>query len=440
MTSIQQSLDLTGLESPEEGETFTVDGDSIHRRIVVDGTTVVDAVVDFEPHDDPKGAWWQAYLRGAKPIPCIDRARTLRTVDLFSGAGGLAQGFYQFATEAGYSVVPELIVDQDREALEVYTANHSARRRISESVSTLVDFIVRSQGRTAELVYEPELLDPQLTELTGSVDVVLAGPPCQGHSNLNNHTRREDRRNALYLTVPAITIALDAPVAIIENVPAVLHDSFEVVAGATAMFEAAGYSVTSGVLSASAMGWPQHRKRHFLVARKGAAPLPLADVAQLLAEKEPRSAWWAIGDLEDTVSDEIMDQHTELSSENRVRVDWLFDNDAYDLALPQRPDSHKEGTTYTSVYGRMRKDEPAPTITTGFMSPGRGRYVHPTRRRVLTPREAARFQGFPDSYIFSPKSLEPPSRAKLAKWIGDAVPMPLGYAAALSAYAQPSLP
>src|SRR5690606_17176087 len=132
--------------------------------------------------------------------------------------------------------------------------------------------------------------------------------------------------------------------------------------------------------------------------------------------------------------------HTELSEENRARVDWLFDNDAYELALPQRPDSHKEGTTYTSVYGRMRKNEPAPTITTGFTSPGRGRYVHPTRRRVLTAREAARLQGFPDSYIFAPNSVETPSRAKLAKWIGDAVPMPLGYAAVLSAITNPSTP
>ena len=66
------------------------------------------------------------------------------------------------------------------------------------------------------------------------------------------------------------------------------------------------------------------------------------------------------------------------------------------------------------------------------MTPGRGRYVHPTRRRTLTPREAARLQGFPDTYRFVTDPRCPPSRAKLAKWIGDAVPMPLGYAAALS--------
>lgn len=52
---------------------------------------------------------------------------------------------------------------------------------------------------------------------------------------------------------------------------------------------------------------------------------------------------------------------------------------------------------------------------------------------VLCAREAARLQGFPDSYRFVTDPRQPPSRAKLAKWIGDAVPMPLGYAAALAA-------
>jgi DNA (cytosine-5)-methyltransferase 1 len=81
----------------------------------------------------------------------------------------------------------------------------------------------------------------------------------------------------------------------------------------------------------------------------------------------------------------------------------------------------------------MKRDEPAQTITTGFMSPGRGRYVHPTRRRVMTAREAARLQGFPDTYRFVVDESNPPTRSNLAKWIGDAVPMPLGYGAALAA-------
>ena len=53
----------------------------------------------------------------------------------------------------------------------------------------------------------------------------------------------------------------------------------------------------------------------------------------------------------------------------------------------------------------------------------------------LTPREAARIQGYPDSYDFFPDPKNPPKKSKLTKWIGDAVPMPLGYIAGMSALA-----
>ena len=81
----------------------------------------------------------------------------------------------------------------------------------------------------------------------------------------------------------------------------------------------------------------------------------------------------------------------------------------------------------------MHRDQPAPTITGGFLTPGRGRFIHPTQRRVLTPREAARVQGFPDWFNFSTKSAEPPSRTELGRWIGNAVPSVLGFVATLSA-------
>ncbi|MDE0067937.1 MAG: DNA cytosine methyltransferase [Acidimicrobiaceae bacterium] len=104
-----------------------------------------------------------------------------------------------------------------------------------------------------------------------------------------------------------------------------------------------------------------------------------------------------------------------------------------ELRSAEYPECHQDGTSYGAVYGRMHGDRPAPTITTGFMTPGRGRFVHPTERRTLTAAEAARLQGFPDSYFFRPSPDTTPTRAQLAKWIGDAVAAPLGYAAALSA-------
>ena len=61
------------------------------------------------------------------------------------------------------------------------------------------------------------------------------------------------------------------------------------------------------------------------------------------------------------------------------------------------------------------------TVTTGFQSPGRGRYVHPTERRTLTLREAGRLQSFPDWYWKDVDKLGL-NRNSLQKIIGDAVP------------------
>jgi len=99
----------------------------------------------------------------------------------------------------------------------------------------------------------------------------------------------------------------------------------------------------------------------------------------------------------------------------------------------ERPDCHKlKAHNYKSVYGRMHADQPSPTITTGFQSPGRGRFIHPTERRGLTPLEGARIQGFPDSFRWNGIGLNV-SKNSITRLIGDAVPPNLGMFVALSA-------
>ena len=71
---------------------------------------------------------------------------------------------------------------------------------------------------------------------------------------------------------------------------------------------------------------------------------------------------------------------------------------------------------------------------TGFMSPGRGRFIHPAERRVLTPHEAARLQGFPDSFHFSDERGPLRQRKHYSKLIGDAVPPAIAYIAGLTAF------
>lgn len=75
----------------------------------------------------------------------------------------------------------------------------------------------------------------------------------------------------------------------------------------------------------------------------------------------------------------------------------------------------------TTLYGRLESKRPSYTITTYFNRPGNGTYIHPIHDRVLTAREAARFQSFPDSYVFHGGKLS------LCKQIGNAVPPILAY-------------
>ena len=125
----------------------------------------------------------------------------------------------------------------------------------------------------------------------------------------------------------------------------------------------------------------------------------------------------------------------QLSADNQRRIKWLFDNDEFDLPNHQRPECHQNGHSYPANYGRLSWDRPAPTITTGFLTPGRGRFIHPIEPRVLSPHEAARIQGFPDWFDFCAPSGKSLSRSNLTKWIGDAVPSVLGAAAVVAAIA-----
>lgn len=381
------------------------------------------------------GLWWKLRMEGRTPEPAAPCGTRLRVVDLFCGAGGLGVGLKQLAEEAGARVITALAADTDCDATAVYARNHRTRTTFNESVASLVDYRTSGRGAKAEFVYAPEFVDEEIASVAQDADLVMAGPPCQGHSNLNNHSRRTDRRNDLYLHVPAVAIACRARAVLIENVTSVVHAEAGVVDATKRLLRDAGYSVDDGVLSAAAMGWPQTRRRHFIVARRAdlCPPAPLEDVEEALATPAPLPLNWAIGGDQHLSSDSLLHEVPDYSEKNRARIQYLFDTGEHNLPDAERPQCHQDGTSYTSVYGRMQADQPAPTITTGFMTPGRGRFIHPSEPRTLSPAEAARLQGFPDDYVFRPSEGSSPTRSQLSKWIGDAVPMPLAYAAALAA-------
>lgn len=383
-------------------------------------------IIQFRSKDD-----WVEFLSGPRKKSEII-SKQIRIVDLFSSVGGLTTGVSEALLDSGFSPKPVLAADVDKAALDVFKANWPSAAIFHGSVRNLVDSHVMGVGPSARFSYPPVLIDPSIIPLKGKVDVLIAGPPCQGHSSLNNVSRGDDPRNELYLQVPAIAVALGVEKIIIENVPGVVRSKENVVDTTASILEKAGYHVSTAVLAADRLGWPQTRRRFFLVADLIRKPIDLLQIQYGLSKDlQASDLMWAIGDLQESqVNTDLMNTPATLSEENLRRAQVLYDNDLYDLPLLERPDCHKNGTTYTASYGRMKPHKAAPTITTGFLSPGRGRFLHPHLVRTLTPREAARVQGFPDWYEFNPHGRT--LRKNLSKWIGDAVPPIMGYVAAKS--------
>lgn len=370
--------------------------------------------------------WSIAFLRGEKepkyPIP----KRSITIVDLFCGAGGFALGAKIAANTLGYDTQQLAGFDVDTLATQIHKRNFKTDIIINKNASHFIDYQIDHSNEKPKFTYQPELIDiPKLANR--KVDLLIGGPPCQGHSNQNNHTRRDDPRNGLYLLMPAYAAALDAKVCIVENVITVLKDKQNTTNIALNLFEDAGYNVQQLILDASEFGVPQKRKRHFMIASKNKRTPEFSLIFNSLkAPVVPVKS--AISDLEDikTPSSEF-DLPSILSSENIKRINYLFDNDIHDLPNSERPLCHKEQHSYPSIYGKLYNDQSAFTLTTGFLSPGRGRFIHPTRRRGLTPHEGARLQGFPDFFDWKNKRGEQLTRTQYSKLIGDAVPPLLGF-------------
>lgn len=341
----------------------------------------------------------------------------LRIVDLFAGCGGITLGLAQACLQAGRALQIALAVDFEPLATTVYQRNFPFAERIETA--------------PVEEFFDGELGDPltfmehRIAASVSDVDVLVGGPPCQGHSNLNNHTRRVDEKNALYLRMVRAAEVLRPRLLLIENVPSVLrdrHDGIGVVEKAIEHLARIGYNAQHQVVALARLGVAQTRQRHVLLATAPGEPAPGRIFEGLESSTTARDLRWAIGDLADMTSAAMIDREPQPTPKNVQRMQYLLDHGIYDLPNELRPTCQQGAHSYKSMYGRLRWEEPAQTITSGFGSIGQGRYMHPDRARALTAHEAARIQGFPDYFDFSPC----PTRSALATMIGNAVPPQLG--------------
>jgi DNA (cytosine-5)-methyltransferase 1 len=417
MAAAPRPLERLFEDAPVEAVTQDDDGNLVRTVVLRNGMSPTSILSPPSgPVDNARSAYDAAWLSApGKPLAVRPRAEA-RFVDLFAGCGGLSVGIDEACRALGIKARHVLANDLDPEVLSIYAANFPGTEIIAAPIETLLD---------GEIGSKPTLAERRLKRLVGKVDLVAGGPPCQGHSDLNNHTRNDDPKNDLYLRMARFCEVIRPTHVIIENVPGVERDRRGAAHRTRALLQSMGYSMDSGTIDASRIGVAQRRKRNFTIASLAIEPSISQAVADLAVPQ--RDLHWAIGDLRDSRSIPVFDEPPSPNATTRKRIDYLFDEDLHDLPDSQRPDCHRlKSHSYVSMYGRLHWDLPAPTITTGFGTIGRGRYLHPDRRRTITPHEAARIQFFPDFYTFPSTK-----RTLLQTVIGNAVPPKLGYAVAL---------
>jgi DNA (cytosine-5)-methyltransferase 1 len=305
-------------------------------------------------------------------------------IDLFAGAGLFSAGMMQ----AGFR--PVMAVELDREAVASYCRNVSS-------------CAVRGSVTDAQSVL--------------GVDLLIAGPPCQGFSTLG---RRDptDVRNDLSLSILPWIEAASPSLVVVENVPPFLRSAQW--RRLARRLKGLGYrNVDTWELDAADYGTPQRRRRAFTVASKLGrvlAPPPLGTMvsaegafAHPIDPADPVHSW---------------PQPVGIAAERLALIPPL--GDKRDL-LRMRPDLcppswEKVGCHATDVWGRIDPSQPANTLRCTFQNPSKGRYVHPTENRVISLREGARLQGIPDDWIFEGKPYP------IARQIGNGVPIPLARA------------
>lgn len=267
----------------------------------------------------------------------------------------------------------------------------------------------------------------------GELNLLAGGPPCQGFSKNVPRKNRflEDPRNELIKAFLDYCEALRPRFILMENV-AEMKNGFEQSYTDEILFRLVeeGYLVTHTVINAADFGVPQRRRRAFFIANRDDVQFNLPEPTHsknnsggLFDLPSHITVWEAIGDLPSRKHTDNVDMPCEYTCKPFSDFQRLMRNGSKTVTNHvarflqptqyERLSSIKPGQGmkdlpahlqtkggYSGAYGRLTKDMIAPTITRWVFHPGSGRWGHPVDTRLLTIREVARIQSFPDNYEF----------------------------------------
>ena len=343
----------------------------------------------------------------------------LKVVDLFSGCGGLSLGF----KNAGFEILAA--VDFDKDSLDTIKKNKLAQKAINLDL------------------FDQNWIDKFKIEVDiENIDIVIAGPPCQGFS-LTGPRNFSDKRNKLYKSVHELIEVAMPRAFLIENVKgmATLYGG-KIREEVINEFTDLGYKVSSMILNAKNFGVPQSRERLFYIGMKEdffEFPVAVFNEDDYITCKE------AIDDLPSL--EDLAEVYTHTSKpksvyQNLVRgsVDKIYNHqptrhtrDVIEV-IKQVPEggNHKdlppgvgESRKFNEAWTRYHGDRPSKTIDTGHRN-----HFHYKYDRVPTIRENCRLQSFPDSFEILG------SKTSQNKQVGNAVPVLLAKALAEAIYEQ----
>lgn len=327
-------------------------------------------------------------------------------VDLFCGVGGLSYGF----VSEGFDVVAG--IDNDDSCKYSFEKNNNSKF-ISKDIYEV-------SGEDINVLYGDR------------VKILVGCAPCQPFSSYSYRQKEKDESKwkLLYEFVRLIEETKPTIVSM-ENVPLLLHfKKAPVFSDFCDRLRRIGYFVDYKEIFCPDYGIPQRRTRLVLIASllgdikiidKTHTPENYITVKDVIFDLPP------VGAGETDVND-ILHRARVLTPMNLKRIKETKEGGSWkDWPEELKLECHKKksGKTYGSVYGRMKWDEPAPTMTTHCTGLGNGRFGHPVQDRAITLREAALFQTFPKSYTFfdSSKVYNP---SIISRQIGNAVPPQLG--------------
>lgn len=391
--------------------------------------------------------------------PAEEEPQTLTYLDLFSGCGGFSLGLEW----AGLRCLAA--VDFNAPAIETFKANHPAVRHAL--VRDLTEF-------------RPEDLDVLIAP--DRVDVIVGGPPCQGFSKARqvdgaNHGGRlvHDARRDLYQQFLRYVKYYQPKVFIMENVPGLRSAAGgEFFTRVQVESREMGYRVIPYEVEAWRFGVPQKRIRQLFIGTRRELPLFIPDRyirhthggidEELGPGLEPAvSLGEAIGDLPEILAgddqfERLYDIERRKEHVKRYGRGYVYDvlkahkagrltahasrphslRDMRDFLRLREGENSKQALArgvkmefpydrenFKDRYTKQHRDELCSTIVAHLKKDGL-MFIHPQQCRSLTPREAARIQSFPDTFVL------PPQPTNSFAQIGNAVPPLVGKAMGLA--------